>query len=251
MTAGDSNCTTPLVGWRSSRSTTHPSKTSPTRPWSSMASTRSTQPRSAAPARRPPSAISPRRASRAVSTHSGGSWRVPVDEAAQRGRAVGVGGGDGGVGGDLREFAVAEGRVAGAAQEGRALLEEGRVLRALRVQGADQPVVRDVVRPVDVQGVRGTAQAADRAVGGRGQRAEDPGAVGDHQVRRGHPGEQGDLRVPAFGGERGAVGQLVRPLLSDDLLLRHVERDASALDLQRLPQLPDLLQERERLLGRA
>ncbi|CAM5257879.1 hypothetical protein SALBM311S_03875 [Streptomyces alboniger] len=111
-----------------------------------------------------------------------------------------------------------------------------------------EPVVRDVVRPVDVQGVRGTAQPAHRAARCGREGAEDSGAVRDHQVRRRHAGEQGDLGVPGFGGERGAVRQLVGVAPFDDLLLGHVERDAATLDLQRLPQHADLLEERERLL---
>ena len=63
---------------------------------------------------------------------------VAVDEAAQRGRAVGVGRGHGGVRGEVRGDAVPEDRVARAAQQRRALLEEGRVVRQVRVEGADR-----------------------------------------------------------------------------------------------------------------
>lgn len=74
--------------------------------------------------------------------------------------------------------------------------------------------------------------------------------MGEHEIGRGHPGEQGDLRVPAVGGERGAVGEFVRPVLLDDLLLGHVERDAAALHLEALAEQPDDPQQRERLLRR-
>lgn len=123
--------------------------------------------------------------------------------------------------------------------------------RQVRVEGADELRVRDVVRPVDVQGPGRAAKAADRAVGGGGQRAQDAGAVREHQVGRRHPGEQGDLRVPGVGGKRGAVAEFVRPVLLDDLLLGDVEGDPAALHLQTLAQRPDLLEEGERFLRRA
>ncbi len=124
-------------------------------------------------------------------------------------------------------------------------------MREVRVEGADELGVRHVVRPVDVQRVRGAVEAAHRTVRGRGEGAQDAGAVGEHQVGGGHAGEQGDLGVPAVGGERGAVAEFVGVVALDDLLLGHVEGDAAALDLQPLARLADVLEQRERFLGGA
>ncbi len=187
---------------------------------------------------------------------------VAVGQAAQRGGAVGVGGGDGGVRGDRRRPPVPEDRVARAAQQGRALLEEGRVPGPVRVEGADQRRVRDMVRPLDVEGRRGTAQSGHLPhsrirssggtpiIGGGRKGAQDAGAGGQHQVGGGHPGEQGDLGVPAFGGQRGAIGRLVGVVPLGDLLLGDVEGDAAALHLESLAGAADLAEQRDRLLGR-
>lgn len=121
----------------------------------------------------------------------------------------------------------------------------------VRVQGADQLGVRDMVRPVDPQGLGRTAQPRHGAARGGGQRTQDAGPGRDHEVGRGHACEQRDLGVPAVGGERGAVFEAVHAVPLDDLLLGDVERDPAALDLQLLPQQPDVLEQRRRLLGGA
>ena len=189
MTAGASSWTVPTAGSSSSTSTTHPSKTSPTRSLSSAASTMSTHSRSTVSARRVPSAISfgqgvqrrraPTRAARCPATaarHS--SRRVPVDEAAQRGRAVGVGrrrprrGRRVWAGAPSREDACSPRRAAGSCTPG------GR-RRGARCagRGSGRVGVRDVVRPVDVQGLGRAAQPGHRAVRGGGQGAQDAGAA--------------------------------------------------------------------------
>ncbi len=122
---------------------------------------------------------------------------------------------------------------------------------AVRVEGADEFGVRDVVRPVDPQGLRRPPEPADRAVGGVGQGPQDARAGGQHQFGRGHAGHQGDLRVPAVRRERGAVGKFVRAVAFDDLLIGHVERDAAALLFQGLAEPADVRQERHGLLRRA
>ncbi len=109
-----------------------------------------------------------------------------------------------------REVAALEDGVARAAQQGRALLEERRVVAPPRVEGADDLGVRNVVRPVDAQGVGGAPQPGDGPVGGERQGAQDAGAGVGHETGGGHPGEERDLRVPGLGGERGAVGEAVR-----------------------------------------
>ncbi|CAM5352766.1 hypothetical protein SNARM312S_07438 [Streptomyces narbonensis] len=123
--------------------------------------------------------------------------------------------------------------------------------RVLGVGGADDVRVRDVVRPVDAEGPRGAAQPGDRTVGGRGQGAEDAGAGGGHEVGGGHAGEQRDLGVPAVGGERRPVGEGVRVVALDDLLLGDAEGDPAALRFEGLAEPSDLAEEREGLLGRA
>lgn len=146
---------------------------------------------------------------------------------------------------------MVEGRVSGAAQQGGALLEERRVVALARVEGADDLGVRDVVRPVDAQGVGGAAQPGDGTVRGDREGAQDAGARLGHEVGGGHAGEQGELGVPALGGERGAVGEAVGAVLYDDLLLGNVQRDAAARQFLFLAQSPDLPEQGEGFLGRA
>lgn len=120
-----------------------------------------------------------------------------------------------------------------------------------RVEGAHHLGVRDVVRPVDAQGLGGASEPGDRAVGGDGQRTEDPGAGVAHECGGRHAGEQGDLGVPALGGHGRAVLQTVAATARDDLLLGYVERDAAPGGLLLLAQQSDDPEQGEGLLGRS
>lgn len=121
----------------------------------------------------------------------------------------------------------------------------------VRVEGTDQLGVRDVVRPVDTQRPRGTPQPADRTIRRCRERTQHARAVRQHQLGRGHAREEGDLRVPAVGGERGAVGEFVRAVALGDLLLGDVEGDAPAGHFLLFAEEPDVLEEGERFLGGA
>lgn len=120
-----------------------------------------------------------------------------------------------------------------------------------RVEGADDLGVRDVVRPVDAQGVGGAPQPGDGSVRGDRQGAQDAGARVGHEAGGGHAGEQGDLGVPSLGGECGAVGQAVGAALLDDLLFGDVQRDAAPGHLLFLAQPSDVPQQGEGFLGGA
>ena len=64
-----------------------------------------------------------------------------------------------------------------------------------------------------------------------------------HELGRGHAGEEGDLRVVVLGRERHAVADRPGPVLAHDLLLGDLQLHAAARDLQRQPPLPDLRQQ--------
>ena len=131
----------PLSVW----STTTAPNDSPSRPCSTAASVASAQARSAARARRSESRISSARSGqcrahgiRHVGAATGGlahDETEAVDEAAQRRGDVGVGRGDRGVLGLAGHLPV-EGRVAGAAEERRRLVDEGEVPRVGAVQAS-------------------------------------------------------------------------------------------------------------------
>ena len=72
----------------------------------------------------------------------------------------------------------------------------------------------------------------------------------EHQLRGGHPGQQGDLRVPALDGQRRAEAQAVALLVVRDQLLREREAHAASTRLALLPEDADLAEEAQ-LLGRA
>lgn len=97
--------------------------------------------------------------------------------------------------------------------------------------------------------VRRRRPTAPSGAAGRVRRM--PVAGGEHEVGGGHAGEQGDLGVPAVGGERGAVAELVAAVAFGDLLFRDVEGDAAAFGLQLFAQAPDVAQQRHGFLGAA
>ena len=120
-----------------------------------------------------------------------------------------------------------------------------------RVERADEVGVQHLGRPVDAQRARRAVQSLDVARVGRRQRAQQPDAAVDHQRRGGHAGQQGDLRVPLLGGELGAELQLPPVALDRDLLLGQRQRHPAARGLAREPELADLLEQHQRLVGRA
>jgi hypothetical protein len=104
--------------------------------------------------------------------------------------------------------------------------------------------------PRDAERPGGAPQPLDVArVRGR-ERAQQAHLALAHQVRRAHPGEQRDLGVPLL--DRVHRPELQQPPVVDQvqLLLRQREVDAAPGLLAVQPQLPDLLEQAEHLLGR-
>ncbi len=156
-----------------------------------------------------------------------------------------------GVGGRRPAPGGVEGPVGGPPQQAGALVQEGGVQRAVRVQRTDQVRVRQAVGPVDVQRAGGAAQPLERGGrrGGQGAEQADPGV--QHQLGRGHAGEQRDLGVPAVGGGGRAVAEDVAARGLLDLLLGHGEADPAALALLLLAQPADGGEQDELLVGAA
>ena len=151
--------------------------------------------------------------------------------------------------GVARRVAV-ERHVARAAEEAGGLDEERGLPRDERAEAPHERLVRDALRPLDPERLRGELQALQAVGLGRGHRAQDPDVPAEHQLRGGHPGQQGDLRIPALDGQRRAEPQAVALLVVRDQLLREREAHAASTRLALLPEDADLA-EKAQLLGRA
>ena len=112
-------------------------------------------------------------------------------------------------------------------------------------QGADEVGIAHRLRPVHPQGSRDPTQLRDvaRVCGSQGPQDADPSF--HHQVGSGHPGEQGDLRVPGLDRQRLAEAEHPVSVLEVDLLVGQREADTASSGLPRQPQLADLAEQPE------
>src|SRR6476619_1868293 len=172
---------------------------------------------------------------------------VPVDEPAKRRGRVCVGRCECCVLGISRDVPV-EGGVAGAAQEAGRRGEERRLPGHVRVQRPDERRIRHLLRPRHSERLRGAAQALEPHRVGGGDGAEDPRLSFEHQLRRGHPGHERDLRVPPLDRKGRAVRKLVPVRALRDFLLGQLQAHAAAANLALLAEDPHLAQEPEHLV---
>ena len=150
----------------------------------------------------------------------------------------------------LGQLAV-EADVAAAAQQPGAGDHHRRVVGPGRVERADEVGVEHLGGPVDAQRASRAVQALYVARVGRRQGAEQSDAGVDHQRGGAEAGEQRDLRVPGLDRQHRAELQAPAAVLVDDLLLGQRQRHPAARRLAGQPQLADLAQEREHLVGGA
>ena len=237
-TAGSRSWTTPAS--RSARtSTIAPSNTSPTRPVSSAASTRSRQPRSYSAACLSPEAMRPGSSGRASRAQSGTGPPAlqghadladePVDEPSQGRGRVGVGRGDRGVHRVRRDLAVERRRRPRRAAAQVASVSSAACAGFARVEVTDDVARGRAVRPVGTPSACAESSSRSTSRGSASGKVRRMPMRPSSMIRAAHmPGEQRDLRVPLLDRERRAAAQgpgAVRLLL--DHLLRGRQRDAA------------------------
>ena len=151
----------------------------------------------------------------------------------------------------LRGRLAVEGEVAAAAQQPGGSVDHRGVRGDRRVEGADEVRVEQLGRPLDAERPRGPVQALDVARVRQRQGAQQPDPRVDHQVGGGEAGEQRELGVPPLHRQLLAELQVPSVALDVDVLLGQRQRHPAADGLAGDPELADLAQQRQRLVGGA